>query len=438
MKTMLGTAKADITPPDAVPLAGFSSRIDVFEEIARPLCMRVWLFKQEPNDSGERRLALLIQADLIWWGTDHVQALKHRIRDRWGIGPEFVFFHASHTHGGPQTTDEFSPLLGITSPAYLVFLEQTLDRAIAEAFGNVETIVMEKGTGRCAEISINRRNIVNGKAVGGPNIDGPNDSEVTVIRFITEAGRTKGLLFHFTCHPTTSSANRLDSDYCGAAMELIDRVYGDGVSCFLQGCCGDIRPNLHRDGHFYYGTSNDSGRSGAVLAEAVELVLRNPMTRLVPNRVEGWLSQIDLPLQSIPLNEFTSDIPNDHEIVQIWHSMMNNRMKSSSQGAVILHAQLLKLADGFALLGLNGEVVIEYGLWIKSRSSGQLLPLGYSNGMAGYIPTAAQIGEGGYESVTSGYLFGFPAPFAENVEIRLKESIDGLIEKFSVTHTIGE
>ncbi|WP_409342625.1 neutral/alkaline non-lysosomal ceramidase N-terminal domain-containing protein [Paenibacillus sp. MBLB4367] len=428
MKIKLGTAKADITPPFPVPLAGYSNRRDVYDDVTRPLSVRVWLFDQPESDGGERRKALLVQADLIWWGSDHVHALKRNIQDKWNIDPEYVFFHASHTHGGPQTTDQFSPLLGLMVTEYIRFLEQMLDQAIAEAHENVEAVTMEKGTGICEGIGINRRKIMDGTAVFAPNQEGPNDNQVTVIRCLTADGRTKGLLFHFTCHPTTTSANLVNSEYCGVAMELLDQSMGDGVSCFLQGCCGDIRPSLIREGQFYGGNDEDIQRAGAILSEAVEGILNKSMKKLEAARIEGWVAQAELPFRDIPLDRYMGESAQGKEIVQVWKNMMDTE-PSGKKDAVTLDVQLLKLAEGFALMGLSGEMVVDYGLWIKNRSAGHILPLGYSNGMVGYVPTAIQIEEGGYEGVSSGYVFGYPAPFASDVEARVKGAVGDLMNK---------
>ncbi|UVI31929.1 neutral/alkaline non-lysosomal ceramidase N-terminal domain-containing protein [Paenibacillus spongiae] len=423
MKMMLGTGKADITPPYPVPLAGFSERRDVYEGVARPLYVRVWLFEQDSDAAVERRQALIIQADLIWWGTGHVEAIKRSIQAKWGISPEHVFFHASHTHGGPQTTSEFNPLVGVMAPAYLNDLERAVEQAIADAHLNVEAVTMEKGSVICEGIGISRRRIVNGAAQFAPNPDGLNDNEVTVIRCLTEDGRMKGLLFHFTCHPTITNANWVTSEYCGAAMELLDREWGDGVSCFLQGCCGDIRPSLHKEGSFYRGDEGDIANSGAQLSAAVNRILTQPMTRLEPARIEGWITQVELPFRPLPFAEYGME---ESEVAEAWKAMQQTG-SSSQKDSSVLCMQLLKLADGLALIGMNGEMVVEYGVWIKREADGRILPLGYSNGMIGYVPTAAQIEEGGYESVTSGYVFGYPAPFASDVESRIKEALHILI-----------
>ncbi|MCQ6558517.1 neutral/alkaline non-lysosomal ceramidase N-terminal domain-containing protein [Paenibacillus mendelii] len=423
MKLMLGTAKLDITPPFSVPLAGFSDRRDVYEEVARPLYVRVWLFEQQASDGRQKRQALVVQADLITWGSRHVDVLKSSIQAQWGIAPEHVFFHASHTHGGPQTTDEFSPLVGVMSAEYIPFLERAVEQAIAAAHANLEAVTLEKGTGICEGIGINRRRIAHGTVEFAPNPEGASDDEVTVIRCLTEDGRMKGLLFHFTCHPTTTGANRVTSEFCGATMELLDREWGEGVSCFLQGFCGDIRPALSKDGAFYRGDEEDIARSGALLAEAVQSILNSPMTRLEPAIIEGWVAQVELPFRPLPFGGYGTE---EGELVDAWKAMLLADSLPHKDSAA-LKVQLLKLADGLSFLGMNGEMVVEYGLWVKRMAAGKILPLGYSNGMIGYVPTAAQIEEGGYESVSSGYVFGYPAPFASDVESRIKGVLHGMI-----------
>lgn len=58
---------------------------------------------------------------------------------------------------------------------------------------------------------------------------------------------------------------------------------------------------------------------------------------------------------------------------------------------------MLELTEGLALLGFDAEVTVEYGLWLKNWSNGRVLPIPYTNGMIGYVVTAEQVRQGGYE-----------------------------------------
>jgi glucosamine-6-phosphate deaminase len=90
---------------------------------------------------------------------------------------------------------------------------------------------------------------------------------------------------------------------------------------------------------------------------------------------------------------------------------------------------LLNLAGDLSFLAMNGEAVVEYGLFVKRRFAGKVLPLPYSNGMIGYVPTARQIGEGGYEARESIFYFGLPAPFASSLEHKIHNRLTELVEE---------
>jgi hypothetical protein len=78
-------------------------------------------------------------------------------------------------------------------------------------------------------------------------------------------------------------------------------------------------------------------------------------------------------------------------------------------------------------LGVDAEVVVEYGLYVKALSQGHVLPVGYCHGSLGYIPTARQLAEGGYEADGSTPYLLLPSRFAPEVEERLRTGIARLI-----------
>ncbi|MBO9607741.1 MAG: hypothetical protein J7639_17400 [Paenibacillaceae bacterium] len=425
LTTKLGMAITAITPPFPVPLAGYAARRGEFAGVCRSLSLRVWLFVQE-SEGGAVQKALLVQGDLIWWAPERMVLMRSKLQEGWGIPAAHVIFHASHTHGGPQTSERFHRLVGLARPEYVAYLEQQVDDAVAEAHRNIEPIRMEQGTGLCEGIGINRRKRENETIVMAPNPDGTNDTEVTVIRCATLTGETKGVLFHFTCHPTTTADNDINAEFCGAAMEMLDERLGKGKSCYLQGCCGDIRASLSRDGRFYSGHDSDVQQFGERLAGVVNDILQQPLTPMRPAGIAGWSIQVELPFEQVPAAAELVVREGDSETVQEWKELLLSN-PDKLRPVAPLQLQLLQVAEGLAFLAIDGEVVVEYGLLIKRLSQHRVLPLAYSNGMVGYIPTAQQIRDGGYEGCDSFVIFGYPSPFAETIEPLIHTAIDTLL-----------
>ncbi|PTX61835.1 neutral/alkaline ceramidase-like enzyme [Melghirimyces profundicolus] len=417
----LGAVKVDITPEQPVPLAGFQERRGSFQGVAHPLQARILAFEYRSLDRRTER-GLLLSADLIWWDTKHVQRLRKRLSQQWKIPESSQILHATHTHCSPQTSDGFTPSLGEFHPATLSHLEEKIFDGIEEAFGEMEAVCIYRGFGECG-IGIHRRKLVDGKVRMVPHPEGPADPEVNVIRFCTEGGKPKALLIHYTCHPTTTDENVVSSEFPGAAMNEIEERVGDGVvAAFLQGCCGDIRPALFRDGTFHRGTVQDVDSLGQALAEEVMKVFAQPMKELSPVPLRSRTLRLNLPFGRLPSLEELKEKSRRPGMEGEWsrHLLAHPERIRPHLPFELTH---MEMAEGFSLLAMNGEVVVEYGLMIKERFQGRVLPVPYSNGMIGYIPTAAQTEEGGYEAEESTFYFGLPASFSQLLEERIEEAL---------------
>lgn len=422
----LGVARADITPPAGIPLAGFEHRRGLSKGVAHPLYARVLLFEQGEGD--RRRRALLVSADLLWWDEDQVENVRRHIGEQWGMEPYSVVLHATHTHSGPQASGRFSPRLGRPDPHYLDGLEPQVLAVVERASGNLEAVAVERGAGVC-HLGINRRKPVAGGMEMAPNAAGPVDPAVSVIRFSTPSGATKAVLVHHACHPTTSDDNVVSSEFPGVATELVERELGGGtVAAYLQGCCGDVRPALVRDGAFYRGSDADVRSLGGRLASVVLSVLDGPMTECAPGTLGCKGTTVSLPLQEPPGRIELEEQSLREDVVGEWSRLLL-REPERLRRCVPLEMVLLNLADGLSLLAINGEAVVEYGLAVKRRFGGRVLPLPYSNGMVGYLPTARQVAEGGYEARDSVFYFRLPAPFDRSLENKIHDAMSGLIEE---------
>ncbi|WNQ10768.1 neutral/alkaline non-lysosomal ceramidase N-terminal domain-containing protein [Paenibacillus aurantius] len=461
IRLKLGTSKIDITPSHPVPLAGFAVRsgLGPYTGVSYPLYARIYMLEteeqpepvagpEETPEPGERipenagmpervgnaaeagragraaaSRAVLISADLIWWGSDRVPAFKEAVRRRFGLEPEAVLLHGTHTHSGPQTSALFTSYLGVPDPAYLDDLEERVLKGIGEALAGLEPVRVESGAGT-SSLAVNRR----GHRVRPPERR-ETDRELSVIRFVREDGSPKGILVHYACHPVITDENKVSPDFVGVAMGAVEEKYGKDVVCgFLQGTCGDINPG--HDMTEYRGGHELVMQAGLSFARDIGEVLDGPMEvrRAVPLR---WRSRT-VPLALAPLPEKAvlekgRSLPGVHGE---WHRLHWER-EAERKPELPLEMTLLTITDGFSLLAMNAEVVVEYGLYLKRLSGGRVLPLPYTNGMFGYVPTEAILAEGGYEADESTIYFAMPSVFSPSVEGRLKEEMAGLLDPFS-------
>lgn len=422
MHTRVGMARVDITPPKPVALSGFGSRHGSYEGIARRLYANVWLFEQKSDSATVPTYFILIQADFICWPSERMDRLRSEIRNHLHIEDRFNFFNASHTHGGPMTTLAYFHESEEPAQTYMSLVSGLLGKAIDQAKQDLEPVVMSRGSGACT-FNIYRRKWVDGQMEMAPNPEVPVDHEVIVLHFRTEGGATKGVLFHFACHPTTTNANLVTSEYPGAAVEIVERQLGNGANAvFLQGCSGDIRPALQREGRFYSGTSEDVDKLGGELAAEVLRVLSSPMEEVPFEPIVAHALEIDLVFERVPdLEELRKGADSTGREGDWCRALLKypERVRSS----VPLHLGYVRLGRRLGLLTMDGEMVQEYGRFIKDTSQGNIVPLGYSNGMIGYIPTAVQVDEGGYEGKDSAPLFSLPSPFKRTLEERIKRGI---------------
>lgn len=435
MSILLGTAKVDITPRIPVPLAGFESRRKEGSagEASNPLYARIFYFRQSGGD-GINTDALLVSADLIWWGSDRVPHIKKRIGQLYGIAEDSILLHATHTHSGPQTSNLFTSYLGEPDLAYVEQLEDALMDGIRQACSSLEAVRMERGAGQCP-IGINRRLQVNGEMKLSPNPDGIVDPGVTIIRFV--AGETPvAMLVHYSCHPVITRENRFSSEFCGIAVDYVEQSMGNGFICgYLQGFCGDTNPG--RNGDFWFGSNDDVITAGRILGKTVMEIADFPLHPLKSSQLEVRKMTVWLPVRHNPSKEELESMLDFPDVKAEWSRLLLS-FPERNRPAIPLEMTFMRLAEGFALLSMNAEIVVEYGLYLKQKQNGQVIPLGYTNGMFGYVPTARQIGEGGYEAKDSAYYFSIPAGFKEEIEERIKTAMDCLAENKDYTGTSAE
>ncbi|MCK5801746.1 MAG: hypothetical protein KAI66_02890, partial [Lentisphaeria bacterium] len=100
------------------------------------------------------------------------------------------------------------------------------------------------------------------------------------------------------------------------------------------------------------------------------------------------------------------------------------------QSRVPFEIQTLAFGTSLVVVTLAAEASVEHGLRLK-RELGphfdNVLVLGYSNGIVGYLPVKRQIPEGGYEVIANNQYLKRTGPFAEDTEERIHSTIHAML-----------
>jgi len=366
-----GVAKVDITPTETegVMVTGHRRMI---HGVRDPLRAGVLVL-----DDGETKAAI-VTLDTIGAWDEMVKLARARIEAETGVPAANIMVAASHNHSGPgfQANSKWGREL-----------IEKLGAAAKQAADNLRTVTVGYGEDRIG-FSVNRRKVIDGRAVVRLNRDGPNDQRVKVLRFDDGRSLTPlAVVMHAVCHPCfftwgdkgslphPNGYPKMSADFPGEAQTFVEMCYGYKTSAlFLQGCAGDIRPNL--PGYPYRCADEaDIQWAGRDLGSAVVRSLAHSVTR-----------------------EQLRQRPSFYR-VRAAHSVVSLPGK---EGRISAELSALKIGP-WLLLTMPGEPMVEYGFKLEKAIADRAVPIivGYANGNLGYIATADAYEVGGYEPNTS-------------------------------------
>jgi neutral ceramidase len=387
-----GVAKVDITPETPLRVTGHVREV---QGVRDPIRAAVLLL-----DDGQTRAAL-VTLDLIGAWEEMVETIRENIERETGIPADHILVAASHNHSGPSYRDH---------PQWAEQAMAKITQAAVDAASDMRTVNVGYGED-VIDFGINRRQVIHGKAVVRLNPDGPNDPRVRVLRFDDGRSLTPlAVIMHAVCHPCffTWGDNfsppypqgfpQVSADFPGEAQSFIEQSYlGKTQSLFLQGCAGDIRPNL--PGYPYRCADEaDIQWAGRGLGGAVVRTLARGVIR-------EQLAKRD---QVYPLRCITTKI----------------QLPGKDGGLVRAELMAMKIGP-YLLLTMPGEPMVEYGFELEKRIADRAIPIvvGYANGNVGYICTAESHQYGGYEPTVSKL-----APEAESILLdELEQLADAVI-----------
>lgn len=387
-------------------------------------------------------MVAMVTLDLLFFSKQHAAEVRRRLEGS-GIPSAHVMISCSHTHSGPWASgrlDIESLEAGKQQPKeYVEDLISKIVGIVLEAKNNAFQASFGAGTAVCgAESGVGGNRRIPG---------GPHDPLVSVMAVKDETDTVRGVFVNYTLHPTFIHewSNVCTADYpCYLRLELEESIHGVIVG-FSQGASGNQSSRYYRQGESY----DEAERVGRILGKVAYATLaRIEWKKEIPIAVVN--DEIPLELRSFGSEEeLMKKVAQDEAVYKDLYARYGNSAKREeyylwqnanlkllgsedqlgyvrmqNRGVRIellddeapMEIQLFRLGE-VCVVGVQGEVFVEYALYIKAMAGfGMVVFNELTNGaLPGYLYTPESLVTGGYETDTSMLGEKFGAHMVEKV-----------------------
>jgi hypothetical protein len=411
-----GVAVADITPPIGYRMCGyFNERLST--GVLNPLHAKALVLRQ-----GDMRAALVF-CDLIGISADVSKRARRQIEQEIGIPADNILLAGTHSHTGPLYFDALRDYFHEKAMAkqgrdpcevrdYPSDLVGGIVKAIKEADAQVQPVQAQAGVAQQQGLSFNRRfHMKDGTVRFNPGVlnsdivrpAGPIDPGVGVVFFrdATSKDPFAGLV-NFALHLDTTGGTLYAADYPYFVEQNLREKFGkDFTLLFGTGTCGDIN---HIDV-----TTKDRLKPETIGATLAGTVAVAPLKAIAKPSLAVKRAVVEVPMQKFTAAEVeqakkdmdkigSSSMPFLDQVKA--YKIMDVQTRGGS--TISLEVRVFRLSDAVAVVGLPGEVFVEFGLAIKQASPFPVtLVIELCQDDVAYVPTRKAFAEGSYETVNS-------------------------------------
>jgi neutral ceramidase len=422
----VGVARSNITPTNALWMAGYAGRTHPADGKATDL----WLKALALEDAAGHR-AVIVSADLLAIRGSLCRRCLPRLKERFGLEPSQVLLTASHTHCGPLLPNRPGSLSGLDEKdrslveQYCAELADKIVETTGRALADLAPARLAAGQAQ-TRFAANRRNNAESKrpqlAQQG-TLAGPVDHSVPVLAAYQPDGQLRAVLFGYACHNTTltGAIYQWCGDYAGFAQTALEKSHPNATALFFLGCAADQDPVVR-------GQIELAQRYGNMLAAAVEEALLAPPAPLAPS-LKTTMETVTLNLGPVPTEAELEKLKHDQAAyVRRWATSLLADLKSGKplERTCPYPLQVWQLGGQQLLITLGGEPVVDYALKFKHEFGPQTWVAGYANDVMCYIPSLRVLNEDkpprasplwGYEGSQALKVLGLPAlRWADDVE----------------------
>ncbi len=258
----IGVARADITPPAGIFFRNWgAAKHDVAASIHRPLTLSALMLS--PCSGGPT--LVLVEIDTVGWRSVQVfRDFHQRLAEALDIAPNRLIVAVSHSHSAPPLMEADLTLAG--GGLHRQWMEHVFASAVAtarQALAAPFLGTLDWQIGSCSLAT--SRDLPLGNTIAcGYSPAGETDDTLLVGRITDDAGRLRGVMVNYGCHPTSLAWENtaVSPDYIGAMRDTVQQETGV-PTFFLLGACGELAPRYQ-----YVGNPDIADRHGKQLGFA--------------------------------------------------------------------------------------------------------------------------------------------------------------------------
>ncbi len=401
----VGIGRREITPETPIRLSGFGFR----REESAGVRQRLWAKALAMGTEAEAPV-LIITLDAMAISDQLVQDIVTRVRRATDIPATHVAVTVTHSHTAPMLTGVCPTLFGTPiPPEHQTHIDQYTQLLVARAAEAGISALRER---QPATLAWGESRV--GFARNRRTAEGPVDHDLPVLLVRNAKGAVVAVYTSYACHCVTLSDNQVSGDWAGYAQEHLERLFPGAVGLVSVGCGADSNPSSGVTGD----KAEVASAQGLEIAEAALRLSEGPL-RPVTGPVRVHSERLSPPFDRLPTREeweargAREDAVGYHARYQLAKLDRGESLPTTLEYPV----QTMAFGDSLAMVFLSGEVVVDYALRLKRENdSRRLWTNGYSNGVAGYIPSERILREGGYEGGGAMVYFDRPTRFAAGIE----------------------
>lgn len=404
-------------------LAGFGSRDKKAETLGpSELFLKIlWLSFNETSD------LIFVSLDTLYFPREITGYILGYLEQNYQINASNVIFNASHTHSAPSSDLDF---FGEIDGQYVELIKSYIIDGLTRCHANLSVgLVSIQSIQLGSKLFVNRRKIgrdirsffLKKRTIMLPNFEKDVCNDIVVISIYDGSGQIKGLVYNFSCHPVFNTSDIISSDFVGTISKNIENDLSI-FSMFIQGFAGDIRPNY---------VLNQAKLSDSI--NYVKLLFNDMVFKPADkDDFNSFCKEISTSIASCVLNHLDSKT----ELLQ--NDKLSARLFSfdliSQSGKTVLPLKsIVALYGSLLIVAISAEVLSSYYFLLKARYPQLvLMPIGYIDGLIGYLPSPDEINDGGYEVSGSPTNYGWDSVISQESLIeytsRLVEEIDTLLK----------